>query len=399
MIDLVLLLVLIGYAISGFRQGAVVGFLSLAGFVGGGAVAMWLLPQVLPDSLGAGRTDVRWVLLLLAGVVITATLGQALAVGAGMALRGKVRDDSVRLLDSVLGAVASTIAVCVLVWLVAGAVRGGPSTGLSRAVGQSRVVTAVDAVLPSSGGRVFAGFRSLLDAEGFPRVFAGFGTERIRAVAPPDPAMATGAAVRRAAAGVVKITGTAPSCKRSQEGTGWVLERGIVVTNAHVVAGVQRPRVQVGGIGESYPGRVVVFDPARDLAVINIDGLPSRARPLPVGPDLSSGDGAVVAGFPKNGPYKVGSARVRDVITARGEDIYGKNNSTRQVYSLYARVQPGNSGGPLLDRRGQVVGIVFAKSLDDDSTGYALTMDEAAPVLEAGRVPRAAVSTGACATG
>jgi S1-C subfamily serine protease len=189
----------------------------------------------------------------------------------------------------------------------------------------------------------------------------------------------------------------ASACNRSQEGSGWVLADGVVVTNAHVVAGVSQPKVRVGGQGRSYDGQVVVFDPVRDLAVIDVDGL--HAPALTRAGDLARGDLAVVAGFPLDGPYRLDSARVRDVITARGEDIYGSKPSVREVYSLYARVQPGNSGGPLLDPRGRVVGVVFAKSLDDDSTGYALTMDEASPVLEAGLSADRRVSTGACAAG
>ncbi len=397
MIDVALVLLLIGYAVSGFRQGGVVGLLSFTGFLGGGGLAMWLLPQVLERSLTAEDADLRRVVLLLAGVVIAATAGQALAIAVGVRLRHKVRDDSVRRFDSVLGALASVLAVSLLVWLVAGAVRGGPSPGLSRAVGQSRVVSAIDQVMPSSTGRIFAGFRSLLDAEGFPRVFEGFTAEQIREVPAPDRTASRSRGVRAAAAGVVKVTGTAVACSRSQEGTGWVLQPGVVVTNAHVVAGVRRPGVQVRGTGPTYPGRVVVFDPARDLAIINVENLPAPG--LVVGADLGRDDQAAVAGFPLNGPYRVDPARVRDVLTARGEDIYGRRGSTREVYSLHTRVQPGNSGGPLLDQQGQVVGVVFAKSLDDDRTGYALTIAEAAPVLEAGRVTRGPVSTGGCAAG
>ncbi len=397
MIDLLLALVLIGYAVSGYRQGAVVGFLSLAGFLGGGALAMWGLPRLLDRSLTTDGTDLRRLLLLLVGVLLAAALGQALAVAVGVRLRSRVTARPARVVDALLGAVASVVAVCLMVWLIAAAVRGGPSEALSRAVGQSRIVAGISKVVPPSTGRVFAGFRSLLDAEGFPRVFEGFGPEVIRAVEPPDPNVVQTAGVRAAAQSIVKITGVASSCDRSQEGSGWVLARGVVVTNAHVVAGVQRPSVRVGGEGRSYDGKVVVFDPVRDLAVIDVAGLPAPA--LTRAADLGRGDSAVVAGFPLNGPYRLDSARVRDVITARGEDIYGSKPSVREVYSLFARVQPGNSGGPLLDPQGQVVGVVFAKSLDDDSTGYALTMDEAAPVLKTGLTADRQVSTGGCAAG
>jgi S1-C subfamily serine protease len=205
------------------------------------------------------------------------------------------------------------------------------------------------------------------------------------------------AGIRDAVRSVVKVTGTAVACGRAQEGSGWVLRRGTVVTNAHVVAGMPRPGVRVGGVGPSYRGRVVVFDPVRDLAVLDVPGLPAPA--LPQARDLRRGASAVVAGFPLNGPYRLDAARVREVIDARGEDIYGRRPSVREIYSLYTRVRPGNSGGPLLSTDGAVVGIVFAKSLDADDTGYALTMDEARPVLDAARSADQPVDVGACASG
>jgi S1-C subfamily serine protease len=153
--------------------------------------------------------------------------------------------------------------------------------------------------------------------------------------------------------------------------------------------------VQIQGTGRSYPARVVVFDPQRDLAVLSVPGLPAPA--LTLAPKLRRSGGAIVAGFPLNGPFRLDPARVRDVFEARGADIYGSPGVVREVYSLFARVEPGNSGGPLLSPDGRVAGIVFAKSLDDDSTGYALTLDEARPVLEAARRSSSRVSTGACA--
>ncbi|WP_426563935.1 MarP family serine protease [Angustibacter sp. McL0619] len=396
MIDLILAVLLIGYAIGGYRNGAVVGFFSLAGFVGGGVLAMWLLPKVFTASVTTAA-QTRHVIFLVVGVLLAAVLGQAVGSTIGSRLRSRVRSGGARRVDSAVGAVASLLAVAVLVSLIAGAVRGGPSQTLSRAVGQSHIVAAIDRVMPSQTGRVFAGFRSLLDAEGFPRVFEGFGPELIRPVEPPDASSGQTTGVRKAAGSVVKINGDAESCSRSQEGSGWVLASGVVVTNAHVVAGVRHPRVQVAGRGPRLDATVVVFDPVTDLAVLDVDGLeaPALERAL----DLSRGDAAVVAGFPLNGGYRVEAARVRDVITARGEDIYGEKSSVRLVYSLYARVRPGNSGGPLLDPRGRVVGTVFAKSLDDNSTGYALTMQESRSVLAKGLVATRRVSTGPCAAG
>jgi S1-C subfamily serine protease len=396
-IDLLLAVVLVAYGISGFRQGLLVSVMSLMGFLGGGALGMWLLPRVLSRWLTLGETDLRRIVVLVVGVIVLASLGQAVFVAVGTRIRRRVTARPARWADALLGVVASIVAVCLLVWVIAGALRGGPSPSLSRAIGQSRIVAAIDEVVPASSGRVFTGFRNLLDAEGFPRVFEGFGAERIRPVAPPDPKALDTPGVRAAAASIVKITGDARACNRSQEGTGWVLARERVVTNAHVVAAVRDPQVRIGGEGRRYAARVVVFDPVRDLAVLAVPGLP--APPLRLGQDLDRGDAAVVAGFPLDGPYRLDSARVREVVTARGEDIYGRRPSIRQVYSLFATVQPGNSGGPLLSASGEVVGVIFAKSLDDDSTGYALTLSESEPVLRKGRTADAPVAVGACAAG
>ena len=251
--------------------------------------------------------------------------------------------------------------------------------------------------MPSQTARLFAGFRSVLDREGFPRVFEGVRAEPIAPIATPDNGLAFGAGVARAARSIVKITGSAVSCNRDLEGSGWVVAPERVVTNAHVVAGTTSEHVRIQGAGRSYFARVVVFDPQRDLAILSVPGLPARASTQ--GPALKRSGGAVVAGFPLDGPYRLDAARVRDVLTATGADIYGTPGAVREVYSLYARVQPGNSGGPLLSPSGEVVGIVFAKSLDDDNTGYALTLDEARPVLDAARGAFSPVSTGGCAAG
>lgn len=397
MVDLLLAVVLLGYAVSGFRQGLVISLLSLGGFLGGGALAMWGLPWVLERWMSAETADLRRVIVIVIGVLAAACIGQAIGVALGTQVRSHVRARPIRAMDAVLGAAASLAAVGLFVWLIAGAVRGGPAPALSRAIGQSRIVTAIDQVVPPSSGRIFAGFRTLLDAEGFPRVFEGFGPERIRAVEPPDPRVVQTAGVRAAARSIVKVTGVAAACDRSQEGTGWVVSAGRVVTNAHVVAGVSRPQVQVSGTGRALPGRVVLFDPVRDLAVVDVPGLGAPA--LRVGRDVGRGSTAVVAGFPLDGPYRLDSARVREVLTARGEDIYGSGASVREVYSLFARVQPGNSGGPLLSPDGAVVGVVFAKSLDDDLTGYALTLAEAGPVLEGAAAADRPVPVGGCTAG
>jgi S1-C subfamily serine protease len=392
-IDVVLLLIMLGYAISGFRQGLVVGVLSLGGFVGGAVAAMFLAP-VLLGQLQPGPQ--RSVIVLLA-VILTAWVGQFIGALVGGRLREAVPSGPVAVADHVAGAVAGLVAVSLVLWFVAGAVRGAPSPVLTKTVGSSRVIQAIDGLVPNEFVGVADAFRDAVGGSTFPRVFAGVTPENISPVRPPDQKVLASRAVRRARNGIVKITGEATSCGRGQEGSGAVIAPQRVVTNAHVVAGVRDPQVQVGGVGRKYDAKVVSFDPRRDLAVLSVPQL--RAKPLSLGDDLGRNGSAVVAGFPNDGPFRASAARVRSIVRASGEDIYGRPGAVREVYSLFVEVQPGNSGGPVLNTAGQVVGVVFAKSLDDTTTGYALTLRESQAVIKAGAQLDRTVSSGGCASG
>lgn len=168
------------------------------------------------------------------------------------------------------------------------------------------------------------------------------------------------------------------------------------MTNAHVVGGVDEPTVQIGGEGRRYDAKVVLYDWQRDIAVLDVPDL--KAKPLRfTDADARSGDNAIVAGFPENGAYDVRSARVRGRINANGPDIYHRGEVRRDVYSLYATVRQGNSGGPLLTADGRVYGVIFARSLDDPNTGYALTVDEILEDIELGRTVNQQVDSQGCA--
>ena len=393
MIDVVLLVVLLAYAASGFRQGLALSALSLGGFVAG-AIAGILLVPVLASRLQPGP---QRSFAVLAAVLVLAWLGQVLGAMAGGRLRDQLPKGSARRVDQALGAVAGLVASAVVVWFVGGALRNVQA--VSSAIGSSKVLQTIDAVMPQQASTLASRFRESVAASDFPRVFSGAGPEQITPVDPPDATAIPPAVAARVKAATVKITGDARSCSQSQEGSGAVVAPERVVTNAHVVAGVSRPVVQLGGQGRRYQAKVVLFDPQRDIAVLAVDGLPASARPLPLGGDLDRGSSAAFAGYPKNGPYALGAARVRSVLRASGDDIYGNAGAVRRVYSLYAKVQPGNSGGPVVDPEGNLVGVVFAKSLDDANTGYALTMAEARGDIDDGVAASQAVPTGSCATG
>jgi S1-C subfamily serine protease len=399
-VDVLLVFVFLGYAAAGVRRGFIHGALALLGFAAGGVLGVVLLPPLVERF---GNSEDSWlrpglgrVVVVLLGLLALAWLGQLLGSLAGRRLRDNVRSRPGRVVDGALGAVTALAAVALLTFFVAGALRGSPSPALSRAVAESKVVAVVDRFVPPQVGSISRGFRALLDAGGFPRVFEGLGPEVILPVDPPAAADVDGVA-GAVAGSIVKITGVADSCDRGLEGTGFVVAPQRVVTNAHVVAGVDEPRVQVGGEGRALAGEVVLLDPDRDLAVLAVPGL--QAAALPLGQDLGRGDPALIAGFPLDGPYTAEAARVRQVLTASGENIYGQPGAERQVYSLFATVEPGNSGGPLLDASGAVVGVIFAKSLDDPQTGYALTLAESMPVLHQAAQLSEPVDVGACARG
>ena len=389
-VDAVLVISCLVAAASGFRQGLLVGLLGFTGFLGGGLAGMVLAPRVV----GGWQPGPAQVVVAVAVVLLAASAGQALLGWAGGRLRAALRWRPARLLDSAAGAALGVVAVLVVAWFVAAALRQAPLPTLARDVAGSRVLHGVDRVMPDDAHGLFGSFRSALGERGFPQVFGGLSPERIVPVSPPSPAVAASPGVRAAAGSVVRVDGDARGCSRSVEGSGFVFAPGLVMTNAHVVAGVAAPVVRVRGTGEPLGADVVVFDPGRDLAVLRVQDLGAPALEFVGG--ASRGDQGAVAGFPRGGPYRVDAARVRETLTARGSDIYDSRRVTRSVLSLHTTVQPGNSGGPLLSPDGRVYGVVFAKSLDDARTGYALSLDEVAPVVAAARTARSPVDTMGC---
>jgi S1-C subfamily serine protease len=186
----------------------------------------------------------------------------------------------------------------------------------------------------------------------------------------------------------------APGCSKTLEGSGFVISPQHVLTNAHVVAGVRDGPTVIDGRHGSFPARVVLYDPERDVAVLYVPGLAAPALPFR-GP-AARGDEAIVAGYPLNSHFTAVPARIGSEEQANSPDIYQVHTVSRSIYAIRALVQPGNSGGPLLTPGGGVYGVVFAASPDVSDTGYALTASEVAPDVAAGRAATAEVSTQAC---
>ncbi|GEJ99240.1 serine protease [Streptomyces sp. 1-11] len=396
MLDILLLAAAVWFAVVGYRQGFVVGILSVIGFLGGGLVAVYTLPVIWDAVSGEAEVSTTAAVVAVVVVIVCASVGQALTTHLGNKLRRYITWSPARALDATGGALVNVVAMLLVAWLIGSALAQTTLPTLGKEVRSSKVLLGVSQALPAQADTWFQDFTSVLAQNGFPQVFSPFSNEQIKDVEPPDPALARSAVATRAQRSIVKVTGTAQSCGKVLEGSGFVFANRRVMTNAHVVGGVDEPTVQIGGVGRRYDATVVLYDWKRDIAVLDVPDLKANALKFDTR-DASGGDGAIVAGFPENGSYDVRAARVRGRITANGPDIYHRGTVGRDVYSLYATVRQGNSGGPLLTPDGKVYGVVFAKSLDDADTGYALTADEIQQDITRGRTANQQVGTDSCA--
>ncbi|MFH9419975.1 MarP family serine protease [Streptomyces sp. NPDC017529] len=396
-LDIVLLVAAVWFAVVGYRQGFVVGILSVTGFLGGGLVAVYLLPVIWNEITEDATPGTFAAVAAVAIVIVCASVGQALTTHLGNKVRRYITWSPARALDATGGALVNVLAMLAVAWLIGSALAGTSLPTLGKEVRNSRVLLGVQQVMPQQAGTWFQDFSSILAQNGFPQVFTPFSNEPIHSVPAPDPKLAGSPVAAQARKSIVKVVGTAPSCGKVLEGSGFVFAPHRVMTNAHVVGGVKEPTVQIGGEGRAYDAKVVLYDWKRDIAVLDVPSLSAPA--LRFAPDdASSGESAIVAGFPENGGYDVRAARVRSRIQANnGADIYHRGTVDRDVYSLYATVRPGNSGGPLLTPSGEVYGVVFAKSRDDANTGYALTADEIREDITKGRTAERPVDSQGCA--
>ncbi|MCL7364995.1 MULTISPECIES: MarP family serine protease [Streptomyces] len=397
-LDILLLLAAVWFAIVGFRQGFVVGILSVIGFLGGGLVAVYLLPVIWDALTDNAEVSTTAAVVAVVVVIVCASVGQALTTHLGNKLRRYITWSPARALDATGGALVNVVAMLLVAWLLGSALARTTMPTVGKEVRQSTVLAGVQEVLPAGAENWFDNFTSVLDKNGFPQVFSPFSNETIPDTPPPDPVLANSPVAVSAKRSIVKVMGTAPDCGKVLEGTGFVFSDRRVMTNAHVVGGVDEPTVQIGGEGRKYDATVVLYDWRRDIAVLDVPELNAPAlRFTDDDEEAQRNDGAIVAGFPENGAYDVRAARVRGRITANGPDIYHRDTVRRDVYSLYATVRQGNSGGPLLTPEGEVYGVVFAKSLDDPDTGYALTADEIRDDISKGRSADQQVDSDRCA--
>ena len=389
LLDLVLVVVLLGYLVTGIRNGFLVTLGGIAGFVAGAVAAFFAIPLV-----SAWVPDNPWRLIAVIGtVVVLIIVGQALGSALGASIRRWSDFPPLRVVDRILGGVVNVVVAALVLSMLAFSVGTLGVPFLSQPLAASKVIQGIDSVTPGPVRTWMAQLRTIAVDDGIPTILESVGPTTPAAV--PDASVDTPELVA-AAASVVRITGTAFQCGQNQTGSGFVVAPGRVVTNAHVVAGVDEPVIEVPG-GGALPGRVVQLDTARDIAVIAVDDL--LAAPLPLGDALEPGATAAFAGYPAGGPYRIQPASVQGLSPVLVNNIYGADAQPLQVYSLAANVQQGNSGGPLLDLQGRVAGVVFAKSTADAPVGYALSLEELRPLAESAPTLDDAVSAGQCTRG
>ena len=384
-LDLVLVLVLIGALVNGWRMGILRTAAGLLGLIAGGIAAYFVMPWIVTlvpaPEWRATAAIAAAIILLVAGSALGASFGRTLRKGAKAVKLGPV--------DRVLGAIGNTMVAAFVIALLGAGVSAMGVPVISPAIGASWVVRGIDQVTPPPARAFLAEVRTAAVGEALPwlvNVLDG------PTVAPELPTGGIASEeLARASASVVRITGTAYECGGNLSGSGFVVADNRIVTNAHVVAGVDEPIVEAPG-QPAVAGRVVAYDPENDLAVIAVEGLATPALGLsePVGAEVD----VAVGGFPFGGPFELRPARV--MATGPITISVDGARSTREVVTLAADVDHGNSGGPVLTLDGEVGGVVFAKSETVDNVGFAVPNSTLAPLAEAAPSLSDRVDSGSC---
>lgn len=387
-LDWLLLLLVLAYALSGYWQGFVTGAFATVGLLLGGLAGILLAPVLL----GGLDPSLAVSLGALFVVILCASLGQALLQYAGTRVRERITWQPARAVDAIGGALLSALAVLLVAWALGVAISGTRIGSVTSMVRNSTVLAKVNEALPDAAPNVLQAFNNVVGTGFFPRYLEPFAPEQIVEVAPGPADLPGSAQVKATRQSVVKIRG-ANKCGRGVEGTGFVYARDRVMTNAHVVAGVDDPEVNIDGGTEL--ARVVLYDKDLDIAVLAVDT--GDAKVLDFELDAQAEDAVAIVGYPQDGPFDVQTARIRSMQSLSSPDIYGSGTVVREVFSLRGLVRPGNSGGPIVTPEGDVAGVVFAASVTDPQTGYALTSKQVAKSARAGQSEDSEKDTGDCA--
>ena len=389
LLDVFLIGVLIAYLVYGYRTGLIRSLGGIVGVVLGAFIAILLVPLVAAWVQDPSLRTIATIAVVVAVVVGGYSGGAAL----GRLVQSRVTGRGIRRIDRALGAVVVTIVAALVASMLAASISALGIPGVSQAIASSQVLQSINAITPDPVQAFLARVRSATVDQGLPRIAEAFGGT-VNTTIPNVNTNTPG--LNSAALSVVRITGNAYACGQSQSGSGFVIATDRVMTNAHVVAGVTHPVVDVRN-GPALQSTVVYFDPTGDLAVLAVPGL--TAKPLALGPTVPAGTQAVSDGYPFGGPFVSLSVGVDQVGTLNVQNIYSSGTAPREIYSLAADVQEGDSGGPLLTQQGIVAGVIFAKGATTPNVGYAITMQSVRPVADEAPGLAAPVSSGQCTRG
>jgi S1-C subfamily serine protease len=384
LVDLIIVVLLVSAVGRGVRVGMLRLLLSSGGFIGGLLLGSWVAKHLAVHFSGPFTKLIVIVVVELGLALVLASLGEMASIRWGE------RISRLRLgkLNQVLGAALEILLTLGIVWLLASAFTNVRSYNLGNNVRKSWIVQRLDSVLHQPPD-VFAQLEKIISPNGFPNVFLGL-EPRHTTVSPSNSV--NNQAVINDEKSVVKVQGA--GCGGIVDGSGFVVDKDIVITNAHVVAGIRRPEV-VDRFG-SYPATPIWFDANMDIAILRVNNLPEPALPL-TDRTLADNEAAAVLGFPGGGPLVANNAVILDHVRAAGRNIYNQGIVLRNIYEVQTDVEPGNSGGPLLAADGSIAGVVFAKSVSQNNVGYALLIDQVKPIVQQAEQQNSPVATGRCA--
>lgn len=390
-VDLLLTISVIVAVSNGWKIGIIRGITGFIGLIAGA----WLALQLIPIAINTFQLGIGWRVLGGITVIVTlAMLGQSLGFTFGSAIRAAMSWSPFRFIDSLFGSAFRVVSWVIIVWLSASVLALLPENSLTTQVRSSQIVQQIDSLAPTYADRATAALRKVLRNTSFPQVFAGIAPQPTHSVAPADPRVVQDPEVTAALDSVVEVLAEAPACEMQMSGTGYLYSDGRIITNAHVVAGADQVAIRRDGSTKQYRARVVLFDPRLDIAVLAVKDF--SGVPLQFAPEAAVGTEAVIPGFTGGKPMSPNAARVSEVIVARGHDIYGEGRVDREIYVLRADVAPGDSGAPLVDLDGRVLGVMFAAGTDLKEAGYALTANAVASAASQGKTATNAVSLGRC---
>lgn len=354
---------------SGWKQGALASVLSAVGVVAGLVLGIAIAPLIVSLTEAVA---LRFV-LVIAVIVLLVGIGNLVGVVLGSALRDRMRTLKSHRLDSAIGTVFQFLAVLIVVWMVSVPLATGVGPPVSDGVRNSTILRSIDRLAPGSWANLPSRLSAMLDESGMPPLISPFEDASTADVAAPDDEVVTVDLVESLRPSIIHVMGASESCSRRLMGSGFVTEPDYVVTNAHVVAGTNTVRLDTAlGIKDA---EVVYFNPDVDIAVLHSPGL--GLDPIPWSENTArTGDNALVMGYPRSGPFEASAARIADQIKISGSDIYAEGRVEREAYTVRGSIREGNSGGPLLDANGNVLGVVFGASRDATDIGFALTADE-----------------------